>query len=311
MCTSVSEMRGFLLRLGGFLFPVALVLGGLEWAWRRLPHDLAVKRAYLEAHVGELNLLALGSSHILNGFDASLWPAPAYNAAYLVQTLNYDVALARRYVPRARQLRYLLVPLSYGSAEARPWGGDWQWIEKDFVRRWGLPHRGRRWMDHFEWGGSLRVNIERLTKHWRGEPLVTVDERGFQAVDSVVAKEAAPQQGLEAARRQTYRTRFLWSESFGFLEEMAGLARERGARMILVMPPGHAAYRSAMDPSQVADLRRDARALAERHSSVVLLDFFDDAEFGPGDFHSTDHLNKTGARRLTKKILRSLGEDHE
>ena len=77
---------------------------------------------------------------------------------------------------------------------------------------------------------------------------------------------------------------------------MAALAKAKGHDFYVVVPPFRSDYMALMPPFE--ETFKELLAL----DGVKILNFFGDENFSDGDFGDTDHLNKSGAMKLTRLI---------
>ena len=86
------------------------------------------------------------------------------------------------------------------------------------------------------------------------------------------------------------------AESTAYVAEMAVPAKAKGHEFYVVVPPFRSDYMTLMPPFE--ETFKELLAL----DGVKILNFFGDENFSDGDFNDTDHLNKSGAMKLTRLI---------
>lgn len=81
-----------------------------------------------------------------------------------------------------------------------------------------------------------------------------------------------------------------------YVAEMAALAKAKGHEFYVVVPPFRSDYMALMPPFE--ETFKELLAL----DGVKIFNFFGNENFSGGDFGDTDHLNKSGAMKLTRLI---------
>ena len=89
-----------------------------------------------------------------------------------------------------------------------------------------------------------------------------------------------------------------------YLENMATLAAQHGHKLYIVLPPYRQDYLDCLPSDQ--EIYFELFAFLQKNPDVQLLNFQRDPDFKSTDFDSADHCNKTGARKLTNKIMQHL-----
>ena len=111
--------KSFILRVGLFVSPVAVLLGGLEWRLHSIDNSYSWKHDRLEERLKKTEILILGSSHGLRGIRPELLPYPAFNLANVSQSLDIDRELFEAYQERMPRLRTIIIPISFFSFRER------------------------------------------------------------------------------------------------------------------------------------------------------------------------------------------------
>lgn len=88
----------------------------------------------------------------------------------------------------------------------------------------------------------------------------------------------------------------IWIEK---LDELTKKCGGENVKLILVITPVTAEYRSYLPPSDV--LFKDIYDLSKK-LNIKIINFFEDEDFTAEDFYDSDHLNLNGAIKFTKKL---------
>ena len=109
-------MKRFILQLLALGLPIPLFLGAYGHQLSRVhPDEYSSKKALLERQAGNLEVLAMGSSHGYYGILADCLGRPAFNLAAVSQSHYYDRALLEKYLGQLPRLKLVILPISYFS----------------------------------------------------------------------------------------------------------------------------------------------------------------------------------------------------
>ena len=108
-------MKKFLFHLSKIILPILFFFLVLEIAIRKIPNDYQLKKDYLDKNAAEINTLILGSSHTFYGLNPEYFSKKTFNAAYVSQSLDLDYEILKKYDSKLKNLKTVIVPISYFS----------------------------------------------------------------------------------------------------------------------------------------------------------------------------------------------------
>ena len=244
----------------------------------------------IEQKRNTVEILALGSSHGDHGF---LPDGNSFNLCGNSQDLYLSYELYRRCadIPKLKTVILFYSVFSPGFETERTSEMDYCLYYRYF---WRIPLRYHG-PDDFVHKRYL------LDKYLRQHPLTEVgDYRGendygwfFPSQMSVAERVASH---LKNNRRQNGQT--------GYVGKMAELARIKGHRLVVVVPPFRSDYSALLPPFE--ETFAELLALVKQNPEIKLMSFVDDKDFVDADFGDMDHLNRQGATKLTAKILSAI-----
>ena len=106
-------MKKFIISLSCFATLLVLMIAIIEVALLYRPNIYAYKHQYMEAHLNDIKVLLLGSSHIEEAVKPEMIGEGTFNLAISARLKEYDAALAEMYVPRMDSLKVLVMPVDY------------------------------------------------------------------------------------------------------------------------------------------------------------------------------------------------------
>lgn len=295
-------MKKFIAYIAAFSAMVVAILIACEVYVEHVPNPYRHKHLWMTDHSADVSTLLLGNSHIYYGVIPSELGDSAFSLANVSQTYRYDYYLLRHYpMPH---LRNVVLPLSYASL--------WEDFEAQQVTHHIIYYR--LYMDcdiHPRMGRygaelchapSMRQKLKSLytprQMYW--------DERGWGLEYTLENRASEWENGRERAELNTYTDTTLVRLNEALLDSIAIYCESRGARLILVRPPVNITYRQATSRRQVMTNDRILARFMERHPGTHLLDMRADTCFTEQDFYDADHLNHSGAHRLTALIRHHL-----
>lgn len=292
----LGPLLRLLTRLTVFCTPLVVGFGLLEWRLRSVPTGLDYKHELLLEKGPSAQIVILGSSHEAHGLDPSLFHCPAINLANDSQTIDIDAALVRENLSTLKQLRVLIVPISFHSLQARTAPDIRRHHSEDALRRWLKDSRLARYTPR----GAIEVAF-----HGFVPPPRNADHLGWTP-HPVVPGSTSP---YEARKRFEAFKRWMDpanAEALALdLRAILGGANGVGATPVVLVTPVHRNFVSAWPPGELSAFRDNLLAVAREHSAV-LADYSQDPRFTEPDFADSDHLSPEGARRFSLLLAREV-----
>ena len=324
---SSRPVRRLLWRLLWFSAGLACCFGAGELASRQMyavHSDLDLQLRYLEADASEIEVLALGTSHIAQGFDPSHLSTRGFNLAFSAQDLYYDVRLFLENADRLPKLSTLIVSLdwfSLGYDEARVSPH----MVLDYGRSAGIPPRNA-------WDFGVLASRSILVQHRKAflkdfvqgkQPaeFTFIDagaglraEAGLLRTGYLMGGEGNyKENGLSRASfhsRECYDPELV-PENLQLLQQMVDSARDRGIRVLMITPPYTRSYREAFDSGiRTSFYTRVHQFLEGTNPKNVQYADYSSFDLPQSNFKNSDHLNAAGAARFTKMLDAELSRWH-
>ena len=113
-------MGKFILKILMFLIPLVIILSALEYIAQSSPNSYKYKDEYIDKNCDSIKTLILGSSHSFYGINPEYLGNNSFNLANVSQDLKFDLYLFKRYIEKCKNLKTLIVPISYFSLYETP-----------------------------------------------------------------------------------------------------------------------------------------------------------------------------------------------
>jgi hypothetical protein len=297
-------LRSLALRALAFVLPLAVGSGVLEHGVRGIANSYNTKRRMLERSLETADTLVLGSSHAYWGIRPDLLSGHALNLANVSQSLYYDAAIVRRYAPRMRRLKVVVVTVSYYSLWYQLEDWEESWRQFFYERFWDLPFRVRSDpLDarHFSVAALYgpRESLSYACRRFRVNLAAEVDERGWFNYRGPRSADLEAEGARRVAAHHAFMDPRHLPENVDTLERLLASLRQGRIRAVLMTLPLSRTYRAHMRPEWWG-LSRAIVADVGRRQAAPYFDYTMDARFTTDDFVDSDHLGPAGAARLSR-----------
>ena len=300
-------MKRFGLHILWFFLPMCFIAVVLEFALRNIPNDYAFKNDYLKEHAGNIEVLVLGSSHTYYGINPAYFSKKGFNAAYVPQSIDFDLALLKKYEKQLKKLHYLVVPVDYFTLYNSLEISDESWRMKNYALYYDLDALPFKY--HFELGnGKFEHAIKRLGYYFKPETPITCNALGFGSAYKASKSLELEQNGKLAAQRHTAATNKSNEKLRAVLYKFVEFTEQHHIQLILVTCPAYYSYVNHLNKEQLNEMHKVICDAQKGHSNVLYFDFLKHRVFNASDFFDGDHLNDRGAKKFSL-LLNQIWEE--
>ena len=292
-------MRRFVKYITLFLLPVFVFMIASEFLLRNIPNDYKNKRNYLDEHSEQLEVLFLGASHTLVGLNPDYFSKRCYNAAYVSQTIDIDFEIYKKYALELNQVEYIILPISYCTLfeQLETISEYWRIINYNLYYDLNI---GSHIKDYSEiLGNKLWFNMYRMMKYYVfGTPPFICTPNGWEKrlPDINLDMEVS---GRERAKLHTIDDPECFAQNVKLLRLFIEYAGERNVQVILYTSPAYESYVKHLNTVQLQQSIDVANEMATTYPHVSYYNFLTDTTFVDSDFFDSDHLNESGAKKLS------------
>ncbi|MFI8380425.1 hypothetical protein [Leeuwenhoekiella sp. NPDC079379] len=296
-------MKSFLKKILFFTAPLLIGLVILECLLRFLPNDYKFKKNFIDNNSEEIQTLILGNSHAFYGVNPEYLNKNSFNAAYVSQTLRYDLEIFRKYSNRLSKLENLVVAISYPSLfiDFKDTGENFRlkyyYIDYDFKSDIPLKY-------HFETTAmNLNSNLSNLRNYYlHQQDNLYSDTLGFGFEENSIEPSDFKLDGKKAAQRHTINTSDELQININYLEEIVSLAKKKKIKLFFVTLPTTGYYYKSIEDEQFDKTLKIITELENNNQNVFYYNFLKNDQFSLNDFRDSDHLNAKGAEKFTKLL---------
>ncbi|GAW67872.1 hypothetical protein GPEL0_01r3949 [Geoanaerobacter pelophilus] len=284
--------------------PVLAFIVLFELLARTIPTSYGQKYKALNTRKDSVEVLVMGSSHANFGIDPQYFGRPGFNMANASQCLSQDYQLLLKYLPLCKNVRLVLVPISYFTLQTDLALSPEAWrcayysvymgVNADAsASGWELRNNSALAL----WEGPIGVvkNLKKAKKLRISEFGYQAPEPNRQRVDEVINDSAGQQ-------RVGYHNKIMnpsvLQSNLAILGQMADLLKKKNIQMVLLVTPVYRTYARHVDPKIYATMVKGIAEVSNRYG-VKSYNYFSDSRFDISDFSDNDHLNERGAKKLS------------
>lgn len=294
----------------------ALFWGMAEVVLLNLDLTFVLKARHFEKNADKVDVLILGSSHNENGLNPSDFKDyTCSNLAFGGQDLRIDSAILGLVISKTKQVKYVVLELSYHSLELR--------LDKHFANNalylkfYGINlfERSTRWLDYSVYASDPML-YNKILNPFQDRPMS--NEFGFQtklkkdivhnrfAMLGYNRKAIVEDTTNHFIGRHKYVDSLAYSKNRKTLFSLIDYIFSSGKTPILISPPVFSSYRAAYIPEKQERRLRCIEDIKKRHPNLIYIDLDADPRFELVDFRDEDHLNPCGAQKLSKIVNDTL-----
>lgn len=299
-------MKKFLITIACFGVLLLLMCIIIEVALLFRPNVYAYKVEYVEQHHNDIKVLLLGSSHIEEAVKPELVGDGVFNLAISARLIEYDAALAEKYVPMLDSLKVLVMPIDYTNFffERQIDNPKTKTIPEDLTgtcrcmhtKYMGIREDGLRY-----WSEILNSKLNYMSRFWNNrQKLQECDSLGYVKLD---IKDRLPDWDYRAVPSLLDTTKTIDYEAYARIwniyERIAKQAQQKKVRLILITPPVYKTYQEAIHPIVLNDMHQFAEKLHTKYPCVEYHEYLFNDNFLPDDFNDSSHLTENGAIKFS------------
>ncbi len=291
-------MKKFLFHLLKIMLPILVFFLVLEIAIRKIPNDYQLKKDYLDENAAEINTLILGSSHTFYGLNPECFSTKTFNAAYVSQSLDLDYEILNAYQSKLKNLKTVIVPISYFSLFETLETDVEKWRIKNYVIYYGFENK-YQFLDNFEsLNNHITQNVKKGIKYYvLDKPYITASDLGWGTNFNSKNKKAL--KGAFTAKKHTAKNFNLFDENVKSLQKIIALCKKNNIHIVFITTPTDRSYYENLNKIQIKKTIKTITDLVKNNSNCNYLSLLKSEKFTKEDFYDADHLNEIGAKKLS------------
>jgi len=308
-------MKRFVIKTIYISLPILGVAILMELLLRNTPNDYLFKKQYLDKHSSEIETLILGSSHSFYGFNPEYFSSNTFNASHISQSLNYDFEILKKYQDQFKNLKTIILPISYFTLFGKLEAGSESWRVKNYIIYYDL-NSSKSLIDYSEvLSNRINVNIKRIASYYvLGNSTISCTDLGWgTSYNSKNARDLA-ETGKTASKRHTMedinsdKYQQIFQENIFILESIIQWSNKNNVNVLLLTPPAFETYRQNLNQEQLKITINTTSEICSRYENCIYENLLSDINFVALDFFDADHLSEIGAKKLSELINEKISE---
>ena len=306
----MKETNKILLKTFCFFLPIILILGFLEFQLRthHFTSSYAAKKYYAEQQLDSVETLVLGSSESFNGIDPTYFYSRTFNLANVSQTLFYDKALTLKYVNQMPKLKHVIINISYFSFFYQlhdikeKWRDDYYrlFFDTKFSEDKNFTLNNYSYLSVYQ----LKHSIELAFNNFKDESAQNILRNGYQPrYNQELINDSTGLARVTIHNNEIFKNRRTQIEKD--LESFIEVLKQKKINIIFITTPVYNTYSKFCNPKILEQNSSFINQLCTKYQTQYL-NYFSDSSFIKEDFFDNDHLNNSGAKKLSIKINKEL-----
>jgi len=298
-------MKRFVIKTMYISLPIFVVAILMEILLRSTPNDYLFKKQYLDKNSSRIETLILGSSHSFYGLNPEYFSSNTFNASHISQSLNYDFEILKKYKDKFKNLKTIILPISYFTLFGKLEAGSESWRVKNYIIYYEL-NSSKSLVDYSEvLSNRINVNIKRIISYYVfGESTISCTDLGWGTIcNSKNARDLA-ESGKTASKRHTVdinsdKYQQIFQENIFILESIIQWSNKNNIKIMLFTPPAFETYRQNLNQEQLKITINTTSDICSKYDNCIYDNLLSDTNFVATDFFDADHLSDIGAKKLS------------
>jgi hypothetical protein len=285
----------------------------MEFFLRTIPNDYSFKKEYLDKNSAEIETLILGSSHAYYGFNPIYFSSKTFNGSHISQSFDYDYEIFQKYQCRFKNLKTIVLPISYFSIHGKLEEGTEAWRVKNYVIYYDF--KTAKKIEHYSevLSHPIKANVERLISfNVYKKSALSCSELGWGKRTEFTEQDNLLESGKSSALRHTYsnlndnKLKTSLHHNIVILKKIVEQCKIKNIKILFLTLPAYKSYRENLNKEQLDICLQTGKNLQSDYTNVIYLNLLADDFFNSEDFQDADHLSSKGAEKLSKVINRKI-----
>lgn len=297
-------------KLALIIFPVIILIIIFEVKARELENGFTLKKSLLEKNAGNINVLVLGSSHGYYSINPDFLNHESFNLAYFSQDLYYDFKLFEKYKSKLKNLKCIILSLSYFSLwyDLNDTPEKWR---KNFYKNYfnidaKLPLSFDEMIDIKTYSFAFFYRFEKTLLGSLNSSLFSfgakMNSLGWNTDTSNYSIDSNDLSVKKGINRIEFTNTLIdeknYEDNIKIIDCFVKYACEKNIKLIFVTTPVSYPYILYMNKKYYFVFQKKICEYVD-DKNIFYLNYFDDKRFIMKDFYDYDHLNGKSAVRFS------------
>ncbi len=309
----MKETNKILLKIFYFFLPIILLLGFVEYQLRshHFTSSYAAKKYYVEQQLDSIETLILGSSESFNGIDPTYFSTTTFNLANVSQTLFYDKALTLKYLNQMPKLKNVIINISYFSFFYQLHDIKEKWRDDYYRLLFDIKFSNDKnfTLNNFSYLSvyQLKHSIELAFSNFKDDNAVNILHNGYQPrFRSELINDSTGLARVNIHHNEIFKHRRKEIEID--VEDFVVQLKRKNINIIFITTPVYTTYSKFCNPKIIEQNSNFINQLTSKYQCKYY-NYFTDTSFKKTDFFDNDHLNNSGAKKLSIKLNEEISRN--
>jgi hypothetical protein len=209
-----------------------------------------------------------------------------------------DYEILNSFEPKLKNLKTVIVPISYFSLFETLETDIEKWRIKNYVLYYGLENN-YQFTDNFEsLNNHITQNIKKVIKHYLlDKSFITSSNLGWGT--NFNSKNKKTFKGEFTAKKHTVKNFSLYDDNLKSLNKIITLCKKKKVSILFIITPTHQSYYRNLNTFQLEKTIKTISHLVKKNPNCKSLNLLKSEQFTNEDFHDADHLNEIGSKKLS------------
>ncbi|WP_281309799.1 hypothetical protein [Flavobacterium flavigenum] len=296
-------MNKFIIKTILFLFPLIVILLGIELFYRFIPNNYVVKNQNIQERYNDIEVLILGNSHSFYGLNPVFFDKPTFNLSNISQTLYFDKLLFEKHFKNLKKLKYVILNVEYTVLSQLDDTSEdtWRKYYYQYYMDLQVPIISNLDPKRFFISSTrnFNTNIKLVKRYFLEKTIVDCDENGF-ALNYIKEnrlqniKEIAP---VIVTKHEDNSVDF--TKNLSRIQSIIDICNTRDIKVIIVNMPVSGFYAKGLNQKKLNKIFDSCILFKKKNSNVEYVNLFKDKRFQINDFYDPDHLHNEGAKKCS------------
>ena len=300
-----KEIITFILKIFLLLLPICFLFGFAEYKLKKIPNGYNKKRELLENQLDSINVLALGASQTLFAVNPDYFSYKGFNLSNVSQSLYYDTQLTLKYIDRMKNLKCVIVSVSYYTFWYQLSDGIEKWRDYYYFHFWDIKYPELKFDDPKIYSLIMLYTPQTslgYAKHFFNINLSeNLSHNGWLKNDTIANNQNISEKSgkTRVAFHDKGRFVFRFKETTSMLDNFVKECKKRNINVVFITTPVLPTYYRYTNPEINQKNTNAINELCKKYDCKYY-NYFRDERFINKDFNDNDHMNFIGAEKFSK-----------
>jgi|WetSurMetagenome_2_1015567.scaffolds.fasta_scaffold07256_6 hypothetical protein len=300
--------------------PVIILVIFFEVKARNIQNGFSMKKNLLEKNIENIDILVLGTSHGYFSINTEIISDKSFNLAMYSQDLYYDFMLLDKYKEKLKNLKCVILTISYFSLWYDLGGSIEKWRKYFYKEYFGIKPKSR-----LSFSDIIDVKSYSFAFFYRFENVLisTINPKlfisgcnmntlGWNTDTTSSSMDSTEMSMLKGKGRFDCTDAVINKDNFKdnikLIDEFIKYANDNNIKLIFITTPVSYIYNFYVDQNNCNEFQKYINRQVD-NKNIFYLNYFIDKRFSIKDFYDTDHLNGNAGMkfsRILKDTLESL-----